>query len=248
MRQISTAMGVGQFGLDCASNTWRMWQGGNQWCGYDAFLSFFQDVAGLDLPEYRTYAPWRTLAERSGPRVVHPDFCIISDRPEILTVNDRNQPHNENGPFCRWRDGSALYAIHGVRLPGWIVERPDLITIEKIHAENNSEIQRIMIERFGWDRYAAECGASVIDHDERYGTLMRGPAGMFLRVVNRSPEPDGTFRNYILPVSDRCEPLPDPSDPHGELGEPQELTALNAVASTFGMRGEEYARVLGAES
>lgn len=26
----------------------------------------------------------------------------------------------------------------------------------------------------------------------------------------------------------------------GKRGEPQELTAMNAVASTFGMRGEEY--------
>lgn len=28
--------------------------------------------------------------------------------------------------------------------------------------------------------------------------------------------------------------------PDGELGEPQAMTALNAVASTYGMRGEDY--------
>ena len=45
-----------------------------------------------------------------------------------------------------------------------------------------------------------------------------------------------------------CEPLPDPDDAAGILGEPQRLTALNAVASTFGLRGEKYARVVAAES
>jgi hypothetical protein len=178
---------------------------------------------------------------------MHPDFCMISDRPEILTVDDRNRPHADNGPVCRWRDGSALYSVHGVRVPAWIIEFPDHISIEAINAESNTEIQRVMIDRFGWDRYAEESKADIIDHDERWGTLMKSPAGLFLRVINRSPEPDGSFRNYILAVSDNCEPLPDPSDPDGQLGEPQELTALNAVASTFGLTGKQY-QTISAES
>jgi len=97
-----------------------------------------------------------------------------------------------------------------------------------------------MIERFGWDRYAAECGAQIIDHDERWGTLFgRNGQALFLRVVNGSPEPDGSFRNYVLPVGPGCEPLPEEGET--ELGEPQELTALNAVASTYGLTGKQYA-------
>ena len=235
--------------LKCAEREWDMRQYGNQWSGLDAYLSFFQDVAGLDLPEYANYAHWRTLCERSGPRYVHKTFCIISDRPEILTVDDRNRPHNDTGPFCRWRDGSALYAVHGVRVPAWVIEHPDAITTEKIIAEPNSEIQRVMIERMGWDRYIAAVSAEVIDHDEARGTLIRTTNGeLVVRVINRSPEPDGSFRNYILPVADNCEPLPDPSNPNGQLGAPQELTALNAVASTFGMTGKEYERIVGIET
>lgn len=248
MTQLSNDIGLGKFGCECAANAYRMWSGGNQWPGTDAYLSFFQDIAKLDLPEFKAYSHWRVLAERSGPRVVHPDFCMISDRPEVLTVDEAHRPHSDTGPFCRWRDGSALYAVHGVRVPAWVVEHPDRLNVDTIHAETNTEIQRVMIERFGWDAYADACGAEIIDHDERYGTLMRGPAGLFVRVINRSPEPDGSFRQYILPVSDECEPLPDPADPNATLGEPQKLTARNAVASTFGMRGDEYEQLLGAES
>jgi hypothetical protein len=110
-----------------------------------------------------------------------------------------------------------------------------------------------MIERFGWDRYSAECGAEIVDHDERWGTLMRrvtngGEPILFLRVVNRSPEPDGSFRNYVLPVDARLRPIPDPAKTDDDFGQPQKLTALNAVASTFGLRGKEYCELLGAES
>ena len=248
MRCLANHLGVGDFGLRCAAFALKMWQGGNQWSGYDAYLSFFQDVAGLRLLQYRHYQHWRTLGERSGPRITHPDFCLISDRPEVLTVDETRRPHNEKGPFCRWRDGTAIYSVHGVRIPAWIVERPDRLTIEAISDEQNSEIKRVMIERYGWERYVADVGGPVIDHDERWGTLRRTDGGLVLEVVNRSAEPDGSFRRYILPVADGCEPLPDPADANAELGDPQALTALNAVASTFGLRGEEYARLVGAES
>ena len=248
MKILAAHLGVGTFGLNCAENIHRMWQGGNQWSGYDSYLSFFDKIADLKLPEYEAYRHWLVLSERSGPRVVHPDFCMISDRPEILTVDDRNRPHNDTGPFCRWRDGTALYAVHGVHVPQWIIEHPADLTPDKITAEKNSEIQRVMIERYGWDKYLDNIGAGIVDHDERWGTLFRTPAGLVLKVVNRSPEPDGSFRNYVLPVADNLEPLPDPDDENGVLGLPQKLSALNAVASTFGMTGREYKAVLGAES
>lgn len=116
MRRLAEEIGVGDFGLQCAAHAWRMWQGGNQWSSYDACLSFFQDVAKLPI-DWSNYRHWRALAELSGPRIMHPDFCMISDRPELLLVDNNNRPHSEDGPFCRWRDGTALYSHHGTRVP-----------------------------------------------------------------------------------------------------------------------------------
>ena len=243
MKDCARALGVGRIGLGCATEAYKLYQGGNFWSAYDSFLSFFRYIAQLPI-DYSKWDAWETLSLHSSWRIVHRDFCIISDRPEILLVDQQNRPHCETGPFCRWRDGSALYAVHGVRVPKWIIDHPERITVDAIQAESNSEVQRVMIERFGWERYAAESGADVLDHDERWGTLYgRGSAALFVRVINGSPEPDGRFRHYILPVAPSCEPLPDPEDPDGRLGEPQTLTALNAVASTYGMRGKEYAHL-----
>lgn len=243
MRPVAETMGVGRAGLMCASKAYSgMWQGGNQWSGYDGYLSFFRHVAKLPI-DYTAWDAWETLSLNSGPRVVHPEFCIISDRPELLTVDAENRPHAENGPFCRWRDGSALYSWHGVDVPAWIIETPHAITAATIDAEENAEVRRIMIERVGVENYIRSTSAEVIDHDERYGTLYRRKRKddtdiLMVEVVNNTANPDGSFDHYWLRVHPECRPMVTGS--RQTMGEPQKLTALNAVASTWGMTGEEF--------
>ena len=183
----------------------------------------------------------------------HAGLIIACERPLSVHFDDRNRLHSDVGPAVEFRDGWKIYAVHGVRMPPWVFEEPQRLTIGAINAEGNTEVQRVMIERFGWDRYADECGAEVVDHDERWGTLCRrqsvsGESILFLRVVNRSPEPDGSFRNYVLPVDSQLRPIPDPAKPDENFGEPQNLTTLNAVASTWGLTGKVYKEMLSAES
>jgi len=217
-----------------------MWQGGNQWSAWDSFLSFFRHVAKLNLPQYEAYQHWETAAIRGGPRIMHPDFCMVSDRPERLTVDERNRPHCSDGPFCRWRDGSALYAVHGVYTPAWIVERPQDITVVSIEAEQNAEVKRVMIERFGHGRYITEAKIKPV-HTDDFGTLYRREADEFtvVRVVDVVRNDDGTEKVHYLPVHPELRPML----ADGDLGEPQKMTARNAVASSFGMTGAQYTPV-----
>ena len=59
---------------------------------------------------------------------------------------------------------------------------------------------------------------------------------MVVKVVNSSPEPDGTYKDYFIEVHPELRLLGE----DGSLGDPQPLTALNAIASTHGVTGEEY--------
>ena len=164
MRRCADELGVGDFGLACAANAFRMWQGGNQWSAWDSFLTFFQDVAQLPI-DYSAYNHWRTLSERSGPRIVHPDFCMISDRPTALKVDDQNQPHCEDGPFCTWRDGSELYAWHGARLPAqWIRERKTIDPAE-ILKTRDVELRAAGAACVGWPRMLSALNWRVLDAD-----------------------------------------------------------------------------------
>jgi hypothetical protein len=141
-----------------------MWTGGNQYAGYDSFLSFFQDVAQLPI-DYSAYNHWRALAEHSGPRIMHADFCMISDRPTRLLVDDRNRPHCEDGPFCEWADGSQLYAWHGARLPAkWVLQRTTIDPTE-ILREANVEQRAAGAACIGWPRMLAALKYKVIDAD-----------------------------------------------------------------------------------
>jgi hypothetical protein len=216
-----------------------MWNGGNQWGQGVSYLSFFRYVAGLDL-DYSKWSHYETLAEVSGPRIMHPDFCMISDRPEFLTLDDQNRPHNDAGPFCLWRDGTALYAIHGTYVPAWIAEHPERVTVADIEKETNEEVRRIMIERYGIGRYVRDAQFEVVDADmDKLGQPRRllKRDGMFVvELTNSTEDADGTRRMYHVSVEPSLRPLL----PNGGLGEPQAMTALNAVASTYGMRGEEY--------
>lgn len=212
MAKLARELGVGDFGLRCATLTWKMWQGGNQWSGGDSFFSFFRHVAKLDI-DYTDWDHWEKLLLHSGPRVLHPQFCMISDRPEVLLVDDRNRPHCDTGPFCRWRDGSALYAVHGVRVPAWIIEKPERLTAKHIDDERNAEVRRVMIERFTPERWLRESGAKVVaeapaDHPHvglRTARLLRKEVAddepiLMLDLLNSTPEPDGTVKRYFLRV------------------------------------------------
>lgn len=95
---------------------------------------------------------------------MHEKFCIISDRPEILLVDDQNRPHCETGPFCRYRDGSAMYAIHGTRVPMELVETPaDKLDPKEWLAEENVDWRRLAFQKIGATRVAEALGAEVID-------------------------------------------------------------------------------------
>jgi len=164
MGRVAACFGDPAFGLGCAASFSRMWHGGNQWAGWCAYMTFFRYVAQLPI-DYAAWNHYEVLCRHAGPRIIHPDFCLISDFPTRLAVDDQRRPHADDGPFCLWRDGSALYAVHGVRVPAWIVETPETITVEAIHAEPNAEVRRVMRQRFGEGRYLAATGAKLIHMD-----------------------------------------------------------------------------------
>ena len=207
---LANKMGVGKFGLECSIKCYhRMYQGGNQWSGLSAFLTFFRYIAKLPL-DYSKFDAFEYLSEHSGPRIMHEKFCMISDRPEVLLVDDQNRPHCDNGPFCKWRDGTALYSIHGVRVPEWVVENPESITIEKILSEENAEVRRIMQERYGFRKFfldmkvAGKCKEidKKLDISGFPVTLYayddKGIKQHFVHVYNGTVEPDGTRHEFTI--------------------------------------------------
>lgn len=203
------------FGLLCAKQAWRFYHGGSTWAAVCAYLAFGRDYVGLEArgiisaEQYRKYQPFEDLARISGWRYMHEKFCIVTDRPLKLMVDDRNRPHCDDGPFAEWADGTKFYAVHGVLVPWDIIEKPETITVARIDAETNAEVRRVMLGRFGIARYVRESGANVVHSDtDQYGRsrrLLRRDVPddepiVMIEVTNSTPEPDGAFRTYMLRV------------------------------------------------
>jgi len=77
--------------------------------------------------------------------------------------NDTMQLHNESGMSASFADSWGIYSIRGVGVDEQIVMRPETQTIEQIRSEENEEVRRIRIERYGWTRYFKEIGARPVD-------------------------------------------------------------------------------------
>lgn len=119
---------------------------------------------------------------------------------------DELRLHCVDGPALRYRDGWPVYAIHGVRVdnPDWIIDRSQL-TPDRILAEENAEVRRVMVDQYGTQRFLGDAGAVLIHEDPEWGKLWRREMPgdeplVMVEVVNSSPEPDGHFKDYFIRV------------------------------------------------
>lgn len=150
-------------------------------------------------------------------------------RPRLLT--DGAALHSEVGPAVIWQGGRSLWFWHGVEVPRDIVERPGAISADRILRERDQEVRRVMLERMGVDRFLVDAHASLVAEDP-CGALFDCPrswdhgALRLVRVINSTPEPDGTRQIYLLRIP------------------PTTKTARTAVAWSFFKEEMEYAPTL----
>ena len=144
------------------------------WAGYDCYLTAARDILGLRLPEHEAHSAWEQAAIHGGFRVMHPEFCIVSDFPERILVDDQNRPHCPDGPSHRWRDGWSLYHWHGVRVPAEWIENPDALDAKTAVTWPNVEERRAAIEILGWSRVLGELDAKSLggNPDPKIGELI----------------------------------------------------------------------------
>lgn len=145
------------------------------WSGWECYLAAMRDVLGLTgLPGWEKYSAWEDAAKLGGFRVMHEEFCIVSDFPDEIHVDKEhgNRPHCTTGPSHRWSDGFEIYHLNGVRVPKWVVMTDaGKITPEQALNEKNVDVQREIIRKMGVERLLKASKADVVDvfNDPRGG-------------------------------------------------------------------------------
>lgn len=245
------------------SQGWSHYRGGNLWCAFPARASFVRVVLGLDDPEYvKNCIALEESHKHCGYWWPHNMFVVITERLKKISLDDQGRLHCDNGPAIQWRDNFGIYYYHNMRVPRDIINDRSSITLERISKESNAELRRAMMELYGTERYFNDIikkgGAKLLHEDnDQYGrprALYELPPMpqenekyVVIKLTNSTPEPDGTFKIYIQRCHPELRPLLRTTNNLGEtrnrnamLGEPQKMTCHNAVASLFGMRGEDY--------
>lgn len=152
--------------------------------------------------------------------------AVVSVRPAVLTRDGQGRLHGQDGPALAYPDGLALHRWHGMPVPADLIGQLERLTVERIQAEPNVELRRVLMERYGFDRYLRDAGATRV-HADRTGVLWWLPVHgdeplVMVEVTNSTPEPEGSSRRYWLRVP------------------PGTRSAREAVAWTFGLAPEEY--------
>lgn len=185
-----------------------------------AWLSAFDTSAGSPL------AGLAAVARETGWWWPYENLAVLSERPTALHRDEAGRLDCGDGPAVGYCDGFGLYAWRGMPVPGEFLDELVSLTPERIRAEENAELRRVMLEYYGYDRYLVESGAQPLQRDET-GILWRialpdDEDVVMVEVVNSTPEPDGTYRTYWLRVP------------------PATRTAREGVAWTFGLTAPEY--------
>jgi hypothetical protein len=199
------------------------------WCDFDR-------VAGLI-----------AVAESCAWAWTFPDIVVFCAPPTRIARDADNRLHHDSGAAVMFADGWGVYAIHGVRVPQQVVESPETLTPKQIRDERNAEVRRVMIERFGQERFVRESGAVLLDTvDDDAVEVASGTDGLpvpfglrgaklyrvdlpddepivMVALKNSTPEPDGRIKDYMLRVP------------------PGVQTVREAVSWTFDLPAARYA-------
>lgn len=169
---------------------------------------------------------WLNVVRNCGLFLAYDEACFVCDRPTSLKTDEQGRLDNLTGPALSYSDGYSIYARHGVLLPTDIIENPETITVKRIVDERNAEVRRVMLEIYGAAKFMFAAGAKI-KHQDDFGTLYEISLNndepiTIVRVVNSTPEPDGTYKDYDLRVP------------------PTMKRAKEAVAWSFGMTEDQY--------
>jgi hypothetical protein len=218
-----------QFAKD-SHNYWTFY---SQWYLY--WLSFYDFPRSIGIKyteeENKQLDIWLEVSRSVFGCATYEGICFVCERPTTLTVDAQGRLHNELGPALAFSDGYELYYWHGIQLLPEDYSKP--LEVKRIDNESNVEVRRALIEKYGQAKYLLDSGAEKL-HEDDFGVLYRkqltGDESIFMvKVVNSSPEPDGSFKDYFLGIDPKA------------YRDASKITAKAAVASTWRYEGNtEY--------
>lgn len=117
------------------------------------------------------------------------DFCVVCDRPCVLSLDDQQRLHAESQPAIEFADGFSIYLFHGVLIPEqygslpptqwqpeWILSEPDRV------------VKRLLIQIIGYARIFQKLEGTVLETWRDYSLVEWPGLGRVLRKMSLNTE------------------------------------------------------------
>ena len=98
------------------------------------------------------------------------DLFVACERPSVIHLDDQGRLHCTTGRAIEYPDGWGVCVVRDVAVPDRIILQPETITAQEIIDQENTEVRRVMMELFGYDRFVQETKAKLVDRSH-YGSL-----------------------------------------------------------------------------
>jgi hypothetical protein len=124
------------------------------------------------LNQTEAIVPHTELAKNAGWYLPHEKICWVSERHNICKLKD-GRIHSEDGPAIAYPDRFEIYALNGVRVPGWLVNKkqheldPKLLLSDK-SLKDNVEVRREFVRKVGVEWCLKVLGWRVLDKQNDY--------------------------------------------------------------------------------
>ncbi|HSD86095.1 MAG TPA: hypothetical protein VLB44_01225, partial [Kofleriaceae bacterium] len=204
---------------------------------------------------------WERLSHAAYMVFSWQGISILVEHPTVAAFDDRGRLHRTDGPALAWRDGYALYSVHGIRMSPetGAAMAAGKLTARQVLDERNAEVRRVLVAQYNASdsgRWVRDLGAAPIHSDvdsmgrprALYRIEQQGDEPyVMIEVTNSTPELEGELagqaKQYRFRVHPELRPHSDRGARHREP-KAQAMTCQNAIASGYGFYGHEYNPVL----
>ena|SRR3990167_7365610 len=139
--------------------------------GWTAFYDFMQKI-GVEYDKDWQFDKWLSFIKHSGSfaLLLYENVAFVCIKPCEVSRDKEGNLHNDTSVAIGWRDGWGLYFLHGVGMEEEHILIPsDKMTPEMVIKEENVEVRRELIRKFGADRLKSY--GKVIDKQDEYELL-----------------------------------------------------------------------------
>jgi len=223
--------------------SWNYWLGGQFWVGgwysSPSFVSFFTDVCGLELNKdiMERATAYRRVCESVNYIWCNRDYVMVCARPTKIEQDEQGRLHSTKGQAIEYMDGWGLTMLHGHKFDSVEEMQKHLkMSVKETLAIDNVDRRAVLMMEKPPEAIFEELECKKIDEasvEREGGTTL----------IYELYAVDGLTNETEKMLRYKCASFERTGKMYTKFIEPHYTSALQAIAESHNLTGEEYLSV-----